>query len=110
MSADNTIIILKTMDTYKREGNCFIPLRGTEIEAFRVAEITSADDILVLEEKKELLQLGVNLDRSFGNAPVWYDRDSAWRHARKLADMCKRQKQIVEYGIQEYDLPYSFPF
>lgn len=35
----------------------------------------------------------------FGGAEIFYNRDEAWLHARKLADEC----DILEYGVSEIE-------
>lgn len=109
MSADNTIVILVTKDIYRNEFGSCVFLNKRTITAYRVAEITNAEYLLDGDDN-DLLNLGARLNRDFGRASVWYDRDNAWKHARNLAEVYRRQNRVVEYGIQEYELPYSFPF
>lgn len=80
MSADNTVLILKT--------------DGPE---WRVAHVQNSEDS---DQPKYIRHY-------YSKADVFHDEDSAWKYARRLADQIMREGPL-EYGIGETYFPGKF--
>ena len=115
MSADNGIYILKTTDKFERvkRGTTLLRNRtiggGEGIEAWRVAHTQAIENFKYFEEK-EPHNLGHYMFEVWGNSPIFYSRDEAWRCAEELYDEIMEDEGFVEYSTAEINAgEYNFP-
>ena len=96
MSADNTIVVLKTNTKVWRDNSYEL------ISVFRVEEITNFENIQYYQNS-ELHNLGAYLLVTFGKSPKFPALEEANKHAEELADKIEQEGRYLEYGIQFVD-------
>ena len=96
MSADNTIVILKTKTEVWKD-NKYEPA-----SIFRVEEITNFEHIHRYQEY-ELYNLGAYLLTTFGKSPKFPTLEEADKYAEELADKIEQEGRYLEYGIEFVD-------
>lgn len=102
MSADNTILIIKTKRTAQEISKGFWA-PGVENYVYRVAEVRAAESLDYIE-KNQLYNLGAYLFTHFKDSPVFTDEEGADTYAEQLESEIENTQGYVEYGILSVDL------
>lgn len=98
MSADNTILVIKTKRT-AYENPKGVWTNGQENYVYRVAHVQAADN-LGYYKRNELYNLGAYLYDTFKDSPVFHTEETALEYADKL----ELEYGYVEYGCSLEDL------
>lgn len=98
MSADNTIVVIKTKRT-SVENPKGVWKSGEENHVYRVAHVQAAD-ILDYYKTRELYNLEAYLYDTFKDSPVFHTEEDALEYADKL----ELEYEYVEYGCHLEDL------
>lgn len=102
MSADNTILIIKTKRTAK-EISKGVWQNGDENYVYRVAEVRNAEQLDYCKHH-ELHNLGVYLYTNFKDSPVFHEEAAAEAYAEQMESEIENAHGYVEYGIHTEDL------
>lgn len=102
MSADNTILIIKTKRTAKEivKGG-WAP--DVENYVYRVAEVQAAENLDYIKQN-QLYNLGAYLFANFKDSPVFTCEEDAETRAGQLESEIENSFGYVEYGIRTEDL------
>lgn len=98
MSADNTILVIKTKRTALEIAKG-VWQNGNENYVYRVAHVQAADN-LSYYKTRELYNLGAYLYDTFKDSPVFHTEEDALAYADKL----ELEYEFVEYGCNLEDL------
>ena len=102
MSADNTILIIKT----KRTAQEIVKSdRALDVEnyVYRVAEVQAAENLDHIKQD-QLYNLGAYLFANFKDSPVFTREEDAETYAKRLESRIENSYGYVQYGIRVEDL------
>lgn len=107
MSADNAIVILRTVRTANEEKSGVWTIDGIKRYVYRVAHVSAWDNFRYYEEKQPY-NLGAYLKEVFGCSKVYFTPEEAILAAHALKEKVLEETHVLEYGVVVEDTEYIF--
>jgi len=102
MSADNTIIVLRTPSPGAED----ITTTLYDFATYRVAVVQAAEN---LESENPPEYLAWLMVECFGKSPVYNSEQDAWRAALAMAAEMEANEQYLEYGVKSVRMQQAYP-